>query len=245
MSSNQTSEQTILIAEYTLGLSNLQEAAQAQALLGKDKNAVVTALKWENRFLDLVDQLPPVEPSAAVLQRIQAALGQEITSTPSQGALARIGTKVRAGTWSSLWFWRALSVILALTALVYTANPKLIPAPSGPNRVAILQAPGQTSTPGWIVTVGAQYNLAMEPQVHIDVPPDGSVQLWTRSGNAPQPRSLGIIEPNRPVTVPATSIGEISADQLFEMTLEAKGGSPTGSPTGPILFIGRMVTLGE
>jgi len=245
MSGKQISEQTILIAEYTLGLLNLQEAAQAQALLGKDKNAVITALQWENRFLGLVDELSPVEPSPALLQRIQAALGQEMTRAPRQSVLKRVGGKIMAVTWSSLWFWRALSVILALGALTYTANPKLIPVPSGPNQVAILQAPGQTSTPGWVVTVGSQDNLIMDPRVRIDVPPDASVQLWTRGGNAPQPRSLGIIDPGRPVIVPATSIGEISSDQLFEMTLEAKGGSPTGSPAGPILFIGRMVTIAE
>jgi anti-sigma-K factor RskA len=32
-------------------------------------------------------------------------------------------------------------------------------------------------------------------------------------------------------------------NQLFEITLEPYNGSPTGRPTGPILYIGRAVKL--
>ena len=31
--------------------------------------------------------------------------------------------------------------------------------------------------------------------------------------------------------------------QLFEITLEPENGSPTGRPTGPILYVGRTVAL--
>ena len=35
----------------------------------------------------------------------------------------------------------------------------------------------------------------------------------------------------------------LGANQLFEITLEPYNGSPTGKPTGPILYIGRSVKL--
>jgi anti-sigma-K factor RskA len=83
----------------------------------------------------------------------------------------------------------------------------------------------------------------LTPLVRSEVPVDTSVQLWTHNDTEPQPRSLGIIDPNLPATIPAATVGNIQPGQLFEMTLEAQGGSPSNSPKGAILFIGRTVDL--
>ncbi len=83
----------------------------------------------------------------------------------------------------------------------------------------------------------------MSPQVHSDVAPKSacnSGRTTKRVGAA----QLGMIDPNRPITVPAALMGELGKEQYFEMTLEPQGGSPTASPSGPVLFIGRVVTFG-
>ena len=141
----------------------------------------------------------------------------------------------------------ALAVIPLLTATAtdgagdaMVAEP---PPPPPPRQIAVLQAPGHTSTPGWLLTVDAWNNLLLDPKVHSDVPPDSSVQLWTHHETEPAPRSLGLIDPNLSVAVPATILGPIQPDQIFEMTLEPAGGSASGTPTGPILFLGRAIML--
>src|SRR5690606_28281344 len=63
------------IAEYTLGLLEPDEIAQAHALLGADDDAVVCALQWEARLLELTDALTPLHPPEALLGRIHATLG--------------------------------------------------------------------------------------------------------------------------------------------------------------------------
>ena len=73
----------ILLGEYTLGLLNQPETAQAHNLLGSDESAVATALAWEEQLLALTDLLPPVDPSPLLLQRIQTALGHDTTPAPS------------------------------------------------------------------------------------------------------------------------------------------------------------------
>lgn len=113
-----------------------------------------------------------------------------------------------------------------------------------PKQAAILQAPGQSSTPGWVVTISPSNDVLFNPQVLTDIPMDASVQLWTYSKSQPTPRSLGLIDPNQPVTVPASLMGAIEEQQFFEMTQETAGGSVTGRPSGPVLFIGRIVTFG-
>jgi anti-sigma-K factor RskA len=291
-SAQKTSSNDLLIAEYTLGLLDLKDTAQAQALLGSDPKAVVKALGWENAFLALVDQLTPVQPPPQLLQRIQEALGLEVSpiappvvadaadevfhilktpsSTPPVTQVARREAAHRPPVsepgrlkdligliYGSVWFWRTLCAILALIMLVLALRlNKLQPiaaaaaqsataelAAPATVQLAILQAPGQTSTPGWTATLDTQHNLLLTPLVHSEIPPDASVQLWTSNDTERQPRSLGIIDPNQAVAVPAATLGAIQAGQLFEMTLEEQGGSASGSPKGAILFIGRMVKL--
>jgi len=236
----------ILIAEYTLGVLNARDTARAQTLLSNDPDCVTAALQWEERFLGLVDQLEPLAPPPQLLQRVQAMLGMEITLVKRPSFWSRAPRKILGALWNGLWFWRLLAVLLLALAATYAAKPNLAVLNAPPlSQLAILQAPGQTSTPGWVLTVDEQHNVVLSPRVHIDVPFEASVELWTRSASAPQPRSLGVINANQPVTIPAERVGELSMDQLFEMTLEPKAGSPSGAPTGPILFIGRMIVLNQ
>ena len=114
-----------------------------------------------------------------------------------------------------------------------------------PRQAAILQAPGQSSTPAWIATVDPQGNVLLVPKVSTEVKATQSVQLWTHTPRGTQIRSLGLIDPNRPITVPAGLIGTVEDEQIFEMTLEAEGGSNSGAPEGPVLYIGRVVSFGQ
>src|SRR5690606_34496981 len=62
-SMSSSNQHTVLLAEYTLGLLNASETAQAHALLGSDPDAVAMALAWEQSLLELTDLLAPVDPS--------------------------------------------------------------------------------------------------------------------------------------------------------------------------------------
>ena len=151
----------------------------------------------------------------------------------------------------AVWIGGAVLVValLALLTLLFVpstpAEPPVVIVEVAPSKGAILQAPGQSSTPGWVVTVDLENNVTLTPQVHTETPADASVQLWTYNTGLPQPRSLGLIDPNQPVAVPAQIMGEIGEGQFFEMTLEPEGGSLISEPSGPILFIGRVVTFSQ
>ncbi|HEY9571618.1 MAG TPA: anti-sigma factor [Pusillimonas sp.] len=194
-----------------------------------------------------------VAPTAATTATAAAAVAPLATTpakpAPRETQKKKRDTKPQAG--GSIWVWRAASLVLAAIALALGLMPDQPQPPAvtivevAPTQAAILQAPGQSSTPGWTVTIDQQQNVLLNPQVRSDIPADASVQLWTHDSRLPQPRSLGLIDPNKPVTVPAALMGPVSPDQIFEMTLEPAGGSPNAAPTGPILFIGRIVTFGK
>ncbi|MDN5841821.1 MAG: anti-sigma factor, partial [Alcaligenaceae bacterium] len=138
-------------------------------------------------------------------------------------------------------------VVLAIFLARAWSRPEIPPVQIvrvAPTQAAILLAPGDSSTPGWLMTVDTLGNVRLDPKVRTDIQPDEAVQLWTRTPNDQVNRSLGLIDPNRPVTIPVAIMGTLQPDQIFEMTLEQKDGSASGRPEGPVLFIGRVVTFG-
>lgn len=144
-------------------------------------------------------------------------------------------------------YWTFVVLAIALIALIIWAfmpkAPTIQMVQMSPRAGAVLQAPGQSSTPGWIVSVDPEGHVLFTPQVRTELRPDEQVQLWTQRPNSTEMQSLGLIDPNQPVTVPAELIGEVQIGQIFEMTTEPKQGS--SEPTGPVLFIGRIVKFGE
>src|SRR5690606_21726878 len=97
----------------------------------------------------------------------------------------------KATLWNTLWLWRTLSAALALLAIVLvlpsntfsrdsalnvSLQPAEEPAPLV-HQVAIMQAPGLSSTPGWVLTIDSRQNLVLSPKVDIVVPESESVYL--------------------------------------------------------------------
>src|SRR5690606_13764265 len=156
-----------------------------------------------------------------------------------------------------IYFWRSVSAVLAVVALgaiveSYRTDATSINEPNATDTVtdasrmlAILQAPGQTSTPGWVVTQNAQVDIKLESKVNIEVPPDFSVHLWTYDDIDPSPRSLGVLLPHQAAVLPALAVGVVRPGQIFEMTLESVINTPAEVPKGSILFIGRTVLIDQ
>tara|TARA_Y100000746_G_scaffold221631_1_gene221312 strand:- start:37 stop:744 length:708 start_codon:yes stop_codon:yes gene_type:complete len=221
-----------LIGEYVLGLLDEPEASEVRELIEHGHDAARMALDWERHLLDLADALPAQQPSPALWQRLQQSLGW---STESDGGLSR--------WWNSLGLWRLTSAGLALLVLLSWLPGVLRDAPAGPSYTAVLQVPGESAKPGWVITVDGDGTLTLDALVADQIPPDRSVQFWTLIDPKDGPRSLGLIEPGKAVTLSAEQIGAVQAGQLFELTLEPEGGSPLNRPTGPVLYIGRAVLI--
>jgi anti-sigma-K factor RskA len=74
---------------------------------------------------------------------------------------------------------------------------------------------------------------------------DQSYELWLVPGSSAQPRSLGLITAGSDRTVPisaelGTAVPQAAA---FAVSLEPAGGSPTGHPTGPVLYQGSILPV--
>ena len=72
-------------------------------------------------------------------------------------------------------------------------------------------------------------------------PADKSYELWSIAPNE-APKSLGVVEQaSLSRDLPVDPAGDLT----LAISLEPKGGSPTGAPTGPVVFTGALVATGE
>ena len=225
-----------LAGEYVLGTLPLAERAQLEQRLPNDAALRTAVDAWEQRLLPLTALAPPAEPSAQLWPRIASTLFTPKAVQQAGGWQA---------WWNSLAFWRILAGggLAAAAALAVTVSLQL-QSPAGPGYLVVLVAP-QDKAPGWIVQAGNKNgrDLSLIPLGPTSVPQQKSLQFWTKGKDWGAPVSLGLVQPGQTLKLNLDKLPPMQAEQLFEITLEPETGSPTGRPTGPILYIGRAVKV--
>ena len=94
--------------------------------------------------------------------------------------------------------------------------------------------------PAWLVEAEPGGALRLAAVNRQPVPSDRVMQLWALPQGATAPTSLGLIASEAGQHSVSTTAVRPEPGMLIEITLEPPGGSPTGRPTGPVLFIGRL-----
>ncbi|MET0507291.1 MAG: anti-sigma factor [Burkholderiaceae bacterium] len=242
---------TVACAEFVLGTLSDSEFDAFIAALARDPALRVEVGQWQDRLLPLLDRLPTVAPPPGLWQRIESALGPlptplrppvvataEGRGPPLPPRPAPSRAQAGIGWWERLAFWRLASG-LALAASVVLATLLLTrPAPELSYVAVLTSQDGRQA--GWVVRAsdrGPVRLTALGPPGPI---PEGRAwQFWTKGKTAANPTSLGLVPPEGRLEVPRERLPDLGDEQLFEITLEPATGSPTGRPTGPILFVGR------
>lgn len=228
-----------LASAYVLGTLLAARRREVQSRLPNDAALRAAVDVWEARLLPLTGLAEPVEPSPALWTRIENAMSPPVANPMRAPAKASAWQT----WWSSLGFWRAV----AATGFVAASVVALLPAtglfaPAAPQYMVVLVAPNGTA-PGWVVQTNGPNTLRLVPLGTTPVPEQRSLQFWTKADGWNAPVSLGLVQPGQPLEVKLDRLPPLVPNQLFEITLEPYNGSPTGRPTGPILYIGRAVKL--
>ena len=105
-----------------------------------------------------------------------------------------------------------------------------------PVMVAVLVDGDRT---GAVVHAFADGRVVLLPLTSINVPSGRTLQVWTLPSRERGPVSVGLMDRARTLELELKDLPTPGPNQLFEITLEPAGGSPTGRPTGPILFKGN------
>lgn len=140
----------------------------------------------------------------------------------------------------------ALGYVAANPGIVVPASPPEPAVPAAPRQpetlfIAILQPPGSTSTPGWVVTRQPGNTLQLEPLINSDTATGKGLALWTRAPAQAEATFLGWLNDGAKnnVALPANTM--LADNQLFEITLEETSRSSNAQPDGTVLFIGQAV----
>ena len=75
-----------------------------------------------------------------------------------------------------------------------------------------------------------------------DTGPGRSLELWV-IGEGKSPRSLGVLKADTvKLRAPEVFAGGVQPETAkFAVTVEPEGGSPTGGPTGPVVYSGALI----
>jgi anti-sigma-K factor RskA len=239
-------ERAVACAEFVLGTLEEVDRSRLLAAMEGDESLQREIAFWQDRLLSLYKDIAPIEPTANVWRQIDAALNQEPVSdsvaspfVPSATVVGASAARRKDNTplWQRLGFWQGLSglavafaLVLSLTFVMRTGDP------SGSTFVAVLQTADREAA--WIVKVGTSGPVRIEPLSDRGAIPQGKTwELWTKGKDATAPTSLGLIGTG-PMEIAREALPYLDEDQLFEVSLEPEGGSPTGRPTGPVLSIG-------
>ena len=225
-----------LAAEYVLGTLTAAERDGVTMLRVREPALDAAIVAWENRLGPMIALVREVTPPPQLLQRIRERIkpaGNVIDFNPQKAALMR-----RALSWRN--------AAIGMTALAASFAGVLgwreaVRTPMASTYVAVLQA-GQSS-PALLLTVDTAKQMFAVRALTKPSEQGKSYELWLLHDKLPQPKSLGVV-PDGDMEVRAVNDSGIDRSMFmnatFAVSLEPAGGSPTGQPTGPVLFTGKL-----
>lgn len=219
----------LLAGEYAMGLLPPRARARFERLMAGDAALERLVADWQERLAPIDRTAPSVVPPRHIWRAIeQGTLQPSFPGTP-QGS-----------SWlNSLAFWRGLAGAAAAVAAALVIYIALGPSPvSTPTVLAVLA--DTNGTPAFIATSTEHAGeVAVGPVRAQDLAAQKSFELWAIAGGPPKPLGLVSATPGKPLLVPASAV--IAAGTVLAVSLEPEGGSPTGLPTGPVLFQGKVL----
>jgi anti-sigma-K factor RskA len=225
---------TLIADEYVLGLLDDADAAEVEAALDSDQALAEAVAQARDRFLPLDTAAEPTAVSPALWERIEAGLpgGSSVALKRSPaGATLAANDDGRTPFWRVLAFGSmAASLVLAVGlawSLMRQAEPLVV--------AVLLNDAGEVQA---VVEDFGNDTANVRLLADFVIPEDKTMQVWTLPSRDLGPVSIGLLEARRSATLLGPALPRPQETQLYEITLEQAGGSPTGRPTGPILAKG-------
>jgi anti-sigma-K factor RskA len=214
-------------AEYVLGTLIGDDRLAFEAELARDPALRQAVAAWSARLQPLAESVAPVAPPAALRAQVLARIAPA-SSDPRPFSIIR---------WLAWTFGLSALAGAAAVALVFVFTPR----PPELGGYALLHRTDSASHD----VVAFQFDKQHQGMVvlaNAPVPPTGhDYELWVLPPNKP-PLSLGIIKvgarAERPL--PGAAVADMTDFANLAITVEPTGGSPSGAPTGPIVFVGTV-----
>ena len=218
-------QDTVLVAEYTLGLMDPTEAESFAKKITQDSTLKAEYIRWSEHFNNLANEIEEVEPPARLKADIYKRLFSEAETDSTE----------------SSWFnfrWAGALVFTSVLAVMLYLN---MPASFSPGYTA------QLSSEEINLSVTALYDQQQQSLKMTNftgiAAPGRDFELWLIvADNAPV--SLGVLaaSTSRNINIPSEFAASVNGATLA-LSDEPVGGSPTGSPTGEVLVAATVEAI--
>lgn len=242
MSEQEPRPEELRAAEYVLGTLDADARAEIDAALARgDSDTLREVGWWEQRLGRLALALKPVEPPAGAWNRILQTAGLQNPGPVQAGPTAP--RRGRSRFWPALAMAATLAAV-ALAGMLVTGLPGRIEPPAAsdqaPRFASIIR--DADSGAGWLVTAYPdQGKLQVVALRGYPVADQKSLELWLLPpGGAPL--SVGLLpqQGSASMSLPVSAAASLTADAKLAVSLEPAGGSPTGAPTGAVLWVAPL-----
>ena len=226
-----------LAAEYVLGTLDMQERAMVAARRQREADLDAAISDWERRLSPLDNAVPSVAPGPEVWRRIEQQIAGAARGSAGPSDVVDLTRRLK--------FWRrsaiaasaiAASLILAIGVREMTPH-------------AEVEEPRRRAAEGRAVAGLPRFRRCRQqdddrasrwrPQHE----KGKSYELWIVHDSLGAPKSLGVIDDPGMMQRPTLAAykRDVIETATLAVSLEPEGGSPTGAPTGPVVFAGKMI----
>ena len=219
-----------LAGEYVLGTLRGLARKRFERLAADDATIRLHIREWEERLMALSNSLPDVEPPARVWRAIEARIRAEAKRQP------------QAGRWFNWWRPLALGMAGISAALMVYIGIGITPGAQPPDSYIVVLNSDKMKP----VMLAKADALTGEIQIRVlasqTLASDKALELWGLP-KAGKPRSYGLIPTSGVVRLKFDKpVDQVLQDiAALAVSLEPQGGSPTGQPTGPVLYSGELI----
>ena len=239
------------IDEVVLGLATAAEEAEIEALCAADPAVAAALARARVRFTALDDTADVLPLPDGMWGRVEQALAsggadpvQPDAERPDPAPASRVIPFAARRTPPAAaprngWRMAALGGMAAACLLALSLGWALM-AGKPPLVVAVLL--DDQGQPFALIEGAADNTTQVTLLERARVPDNQVMQVWTKPDAAGKPVSLGLLASARSRALSVAGLPPPHADQLYEITFEPAGGSPTQLPTGPILGKGFATT---
>ena len=256
----------LIAAQYVLGTLSTSARQRFQQLMQQQPELLKLTHAWERHFSPLAQLLEPQAVPDRVWARIENALDQiqaidsnvkianSFNAANDQNIVVADNTGSNTPPLKNHNFWKPMawlsSAVAAGLALFIVVNiPHLqdnaVPVvaqiqPLAIKDVAVLSDTNQQ--PAWIVRLQGT-TLSLHQLNSYNVPEQHDLELWSiGSDSAALPKSLGVVRLNNgKAELDGIQTSLLTRSSALALSLEPKNGSPTGQPTGSVLYSGKVV----
>ncbi len=249
-----------LIPDYAFGLTDAAETRLVESNLARCPEAASQLADFQRLQIEMRAAVPQVEPSAALGERLMAA----IQSTPAVQPQVRTASQpIPARRWNARVILAAAATLLLIASNVFwiaqaqqsraqqqqiaaqLSEQEQILALIGSGRAQRVQLNAVSSTnpqaaaPVATLMCDPNGRLALLTVENFPVlPADKVYQLWMRQGGQPMNVGLFRVDESGRTTVVVTAPQAINSFESAGITLEPAGGSP--KPTGQPIVRGTL-----